>query len=37
VIVRIDERDYRIALAQAQAQVAGAEANIENIDAQISV
>jgi membrane fusion protein, multidrug efflux system len=37
VIVRIDERDYRIALAQTQAQVAGAEANIENIDAQISV
>jgi membrane fusion protein (multidrug efflux system) len=37
VIVRLDERDYRIALAQAQAQVAGAEANIENIDAQISV
>ena len=37
VIVRIDERDYRIALAQAQAQVAAAEANIENIDAQISV
>ena len=37
VIARIDERDYRIALAQAQAQVAGAEANIENIDAQIDV
>jgi len=37
VIVRIDERDYRIALEQAQAQVAGAEANIENIDALISV
>jgi membrane fusion protein, multidrug efflux system len=37
VIARIDDRDYRIALAQAQAQVASAEANIENIDAQISV
>jgi membrane fusion protein, multidrug efflux system len=37
VIARIDERDYRIALAQAQAQVASAEANIENIDARISV
>jgi membrane fusion protein, multidrug efflux system len=37
VIARIDERDYRIALAQAQAQVASAEANIQNIDAQISV
>jgi membrane fusion protein (multidrug efflux system) len=37
VIARIDERDYRIALEQAQAQVASAEANIENIDAQISV
>jgi membrane fusion protein (multidrug efflux system) len=37
VIARIDDRDYRIALEQAQAQVASAEANIENIDAQISV
>jgi membrane fusion protein, multidrug efflux system len=37
VIARIDERDYRIALAQAQAQVASAEANIQSIDAQISV
>jgi membrane fusion protein, multidrug efflux system len=37
VIARIDERDYRIALAQAQAQVASAEASIQNIDAQISV
>jgi membrane fusion protein (multidrug efflux system) len=37
VIARIDERDYRIALAQALAQVASAEANIQNIDAQISV
>jgi membrane fusion protein, multidrug efflux system len=33
VIARIDDRDYRIALEQAQAQVASAEANIQNIDA----
>lgn len=32
VIARIDERDYRTALAQADAQVAAAQANIENID-----
>jgi multidrug resistance efflux pump len=37
VIARVDERDYRIALEQAQAQVASAEANIQNIDAQVSV
>src|SRR5215469_6720764 len=37
VLARIDERDYRIALDQAQAQVASAQANIENIDAQINV
>jgi membrane fusion protein (multidrug efflux system) len=37
VIARIDERDYRIALEQAQAQVTTAEANIQNIDAQVSV
>jgi membrane fusion protein (multidrug efflux system) len=36
VIARIDQRDYRTALAQAEAQVAGAEAGIHNIDAQIS-
>ena len=35
VIARIDDRDYRIALEQAEAQVAAAEANIQNIDAQI--
>jgi membrane fusion protein, multidrug efflux system len=34
VIARIDDRDYRNALAQAQAQVAAAQAGIENIDAQ---
>jgi membrane fusion protein, multidrug efflux system len=37
VIGRIDDRDYRNALAQAKAQVAAARANIENIDAQIVV
>jgi membrane fusion protein (multidrug efflux system) len=37
VIARIDDRDYRIALDQAQAQVASAQAGIENIEAQISV
>jgi membrane fusion protein (multidrug efflux system) len=37
VIARIDERDYRIALDQAQAQVASAQAGIQNIDAQLNV
>ena len=37
VIARIDDRDYRIALDQAQAQVASAQASIQNIDAQINV
>jgi membrane fusion protein, multidrug efflux system len=37
VIARIDERDYRIALDQAEAQVAAAQASIENIDAQLQV
>jgi membrane fusion protein (multidrug efflux system) len=37
VIARIDDRDYRIALEQAGAQVAAAEASIRNIDAQIAV
>jgi membrane fusion protein, multidrug efflux system len=37
VIARIDERDYRTALAQAEAQVAAAQASIENIDAQLDV
>jgi membrane fusion protein, multidrug efflux system len=37
VIARIDERDYRTALDQAQAQVAAAQASIENIDAQLDV
>ena len=37
VIARLDERDYRAALAQAEAQVAAAHASIENIDAQLDV
>jgi len=37
VIARIDDRDYRIALDQAQAQVVAAQASIENIDAQLQV
>jgi membrane fusion protein (multidrug efflux system) len=37
VIARIDDRDYRIALDQAQAQVASAQASIQNIDAQINM
>ena len=37
VIARIDDRTYRAALAQAVAQVAAAQANIENIDAQLTV
>ena len=35
VIARIDDRNYRAALDQAEAQVAAAQANIANIDAQI--
>jgi membrane fusion protein, multidrug efflux system len=37
VIARIDDRDYRTALAQAEAQVAAAQASVENITAQIQV
>lgn len=37
VIARIDQRDYRVALAQAEAEVVAARAGIENIDAQIQV
>jgi membrane fusion protein (multidrug efflux system) len=37
VIARIDDRDYRTALEQAVAQVAAAQANIGNIDAQLDV
>jgi membrane fusion protein (multidrug efflux system) len=37
VIARIDDRDFRVALEQAEAQVASAAANVQNIDAQIAV
>jgi membrane fusion protein, multidrug efflux system len=37
VIARIDDRDYRIALEQTEAQVAAAQASIANIDAQLDV
>lgn len=37
VIARIDDRDFRVALEQAQAQVGVATANIQNIDAQTAV
>jgi membrane fusion protein (multidrug efflux system) len=37
VIARIDDRDYRAAVAQAEAQVASAEANVRNTDAQLGV
>ncbi len=36
VIARVDDRDYRVALAQAEAQVAAAEGAIRNIDAQLA-
>ena len=37
VIARIDDREFRIALEQAEAQVASAEAGIQNVDAQLEV
>ncbi len=37
VIARIDDRDYRIALAQSNAKVAVAQAGVANIDARIAV
>lgn len=37
VIARIDDRDYRVALTQAEADVAAAQAGIQNIDAQLEV
>lgn len=37
VIAHIDERDYRVALAQAEAAVTAAQAGIANIDAQMQV
>ena len=35
LLAKIDERDYRIAIDQADAKVAGAKANIDNFEAQI--
>src|SRR5262249_21359446 len=35
LLARIDDRDYKIAVDQAQAQAAAAQANISNIEAQI--
>jgi membrane fusion protein (multidrug efflux system) len=37
VIARIDDRDYRAALAAAEAQVASAKANVDSVDAQLQV
>ena len=37
VIAHIDDRDYRVALEQTEAQVAAAQASIENIGAQLEV
>jgi membrane fusion protein (multidrug efflux system) len=37
VIARIDDRDYRVALDQAEAQVSAADASIQNVDAQLNV
>jgi membrane fusion protein (multidrug efflux system) len=37
VMARVDDRDYQVALGQAEAQVAAAQASIHNIDAQITV
>jgi membrane fusion protein, multidrug efflux system len=37
LLVALDDRDYQVALAQAEAQVAAAQASIENVDAQIAV
>ena len=35
MLARIDDRDYQTALAQAEADVASAQADIRNIDAQL--
>ena len=37
VLAELDDRDFQVALEQAQAQVAAAHASIENIDAQLRV
>ena len=36
MVAQIDQRDYHVALAQAEAQVGGGEAGIHNIDTQIA-
>src|SRR6202044_698935 len=37
LLARIDDRDFRIALDQARADVAAAEASVRNLDAQIAL
>jgi len=37
VIARIDDRDYRAALEQAEAQVAAAQASVRNVDGEMAV
>jgi membrane fusion protein (multidrug efflux system) len=37
ILARIDDRDFKTALAQAQADVANAEAGIRNLDAQLAL
>jgi membrane fusion protein (multidrug efflux system) len=37
VIARIDDRDYRVALATAEAQAAAAKSNVDSADAQLQV
>ena len=37
VIARIDDRDYRVALAIAEAQAVAAKANVDSVDAQLEV
>ena len=37
VLARIDDRDFRTALEQAQADVAGSEAAVRNLDAQLAL
>src|SRR5882762_6865037 len=37
LLLRIDPRDYQAAVKQAEADVASAEANIRNVDAQITL
>src|SRR5262249_28543538 len=37
ILAQIDDRDFKAALAQAQADVANAEAGIRNLDAQLAL